>query len=265
MRLQVLESIAARFAISALLGISFLASAGQSAAPKSDDPSKLPTLRTPTATDRILVVSPHPDDETIGAGGYLKEAAQAGAAIKIIVATDGNHRGLKLVRRKEIVSAVAKLGVPADALIFMDYPDGQLGRQRSFQGRLEKISGDFHPDIVIGTHPQDKHSDHAAVGRAIDLLGQHSGHALTAYFFVVHYPKYPLPDAYKPDLEEVPAPNLVDNASHWENLPLNDEIEQAKCAAVLEYRSQIERKNPLRRGLLISFIRKNEVFAVRSY
>lgn len=231
----------------------------------SEDTSLLPTLRAPTAADRILVVSPHPDDETIGAGGYLKEAMRAGATIRIVVATDGNKHGLKAVRYKEIISAVGKLDVPSDNVIFLNYPDGRLDRQTAFQARLEAISAEFHPNIVIGTHPQDKHPDHAAVGRAIDLLGQHSNHTLTAYFFVVHFPHYPLPDAYKPDLQEVPAPILGDSASRWENLPLNVEAEQAKCAAVLEYHSQILRKNPLRRGLLISFIRKNEVFAVRSY
>ncbi|MFI5384875.1 MAG: PIG-L deacetylase family protein [Fimbriimonadales bacterium] len=229
----------------------------------SDDP--LPVLPAPRAADRILVVTPHPDDETIGAGGYLAEAVQAGAAIRIVVATDGDYHGLKAIRHREIISAVSKLGVPSQDITFLDYPDGNLSQEDGFQGRLEEISAAFHPNIVIGTHPKDYHPDHAAVGRAIDALGQHSNHTVTAYLFVVHYRRYPLPDAYKPDEHEVPAPGLVDKASRWESLPLSDQVEQAKCAAVLEYHSQLLRKNPLRRGLLISFIRKNEVFAVRSY
>jgi LmbE family N-acetylglucosaminyl deacetylase len=181
------------------------------------------------------------------------------------VATDGNKHGLKALRHREIINAVSKLGVPAEDIVFLDYPDGHLNRQATFQSRLEAISAEFHPNIVVGTHPKDYHPDHAAVGRAIDALGRQSNHTLTAYFFVVHYHHYPLPDAYRPDAQEVPAPHLKDNASRWENLPLDERVEQAKCAAVLEYQSQLLRKNPLRRGLLISFIRKNEVFAVRSY
>ncbi|HVT12205.1 MAG TPA: PIG-L family deacetylase [Fimbriimonadaceae bacterium] len=225
----------------------------------------LPMLPAPRATDRILVVSPHPDDETIGAGGYLDQAAQAGATIRIVVATDGAKRGRSSTRYRETLSALSKLGVPAKDVIFLGYPDGRLSQQKTFQARLESISADFHPNIVIATHPNDTHPDHAAVGRAVDLLGQHSNHTVTAYFFVVHYPHYPQPDAYRPDEDEVPAPHLPDSVSHWEGLPLPDQIVQAKRDAVLEYHTQILRRNPLRRGLLISFIRKSEIFAVRSY
>lgn len=242
-----------------------LATAARHTARSSRAEESLPPLALPAATDRILVVTPHPDDETIGAGGYLEEAVKVGATIRIVVATDGNKHGLKAVRHREIVEAVGKLGVPPDALTFLDYPDGHLSQQATFPGRLEEISKAFHPNIVIGTHQKDYHPDHAAVGRAIDALGQHSNHTLTAYYFVVHYHRYPQPDAYRPDDEEVPAPGLIDPVARWENLPLEEDAEKAKCAAVLEYHSQILKKTPLRRGLLISFIRKNEVFAVRSY
>jgi LmbE family N-acetylglucosaminyl deacetylase len=239
------------------------AAPAQSVSPS--EAAQLPTLPAPRASDRILVVAPHPDDETIGAGGFLEEAVQAGAAIRVVIATDGNRRGGKKIRHQETLNAMGKLGVPAEDVVFLDYPDGDLSSQEAFQARLEGISGDFRPNIVIGTHPKDYHPDHAAVGRAIDLLGKHSNHTVTAYLFVIHYHRYPQPDAFRPDAALAPAPRLVDKASKWESLPLNDQVEQFKCAAVLEYHSQLLKKNPLRRGLLISFIRRNEVFAVRSY
>jgi LmbE family N-acetylglucosaminyl deacetylase len=252
------------FCVVACLAL-FAAESAWGQAGKDLPPSQLPALPAPRATDRILVIAPHPDDETIGAGGYLEEAAHAGAAIRIVVATDGSKRGRKTTRYAETMSAANKLGVPSADIVFFDLPDGSLSRQTGLQARLQAVCDDFHPNIVIGTHPKDFHPDHAAVGRAIDALGLQSNHSLTAYFFVVHYHRYPLPDAYKPDMEEVPAPHLADRSSQWQNLPLPEEAEKAKCAAVLEYHSQLLRKNPLRRGLLISFIRKNEVFAVRSY
>ncbi len=251
--------------IGLLTAVCVLLAANLVCAQQPGGPVPHPLLPAPKATDRILVVSPHPDDETIGAGGYLDQAVKAGATIRIVVATDGAKRGRSSTRYRETLSAVNKLGVPANDVMFLGYPDGRLSRQTTFQARLEAIDADFHPNIVIATHPNDTHPDHAAVGRAVDLLGQHSNHTLTAYFFVVHYPHYPLPDAYRPDVDEQPAPHLPDTISHWEGLPLPDQIVQAKRDAVLEYHTQILPKNPLRRGLLISFIRKNEIFAVRSY
>jgi LmbE family N-acetylglucosaminyl deacetylase len=43
---------------------------------------------------KILVIAPHQDDETIGAGGLLIKAANNGAAISIVFVTDGVQRGL---------------------------------------------------------------------------------------------------------------------------------------------------------------------------
>jgi LmbE family N-acetylglucosaminyl deacetylase len=37
----------------------------------------------------VLVVAAHPDDETLGAGGFLHAAKVAGARIELVVATDG--------------------------------------------------------------------------------------------------------------------------------------------------------------------------------
>jgi LmbE family N-acetylglucosaminyl deacetylase len=42
-------------------------------------------------TDRLLVVAPHPDDETLGAGGLLQRAAARGAAVRLCYATSGEN------------------------------------------------------------------------------------------------------------------------------------------------------------------------------
>jgi hypothetical protein len=38
---------------------------------------------------RLLVVSPHPDDETFGCGAAIARAATTGAGVTVVVATDG--------------------------------------------------------------------------------------------------------------------------------------------------------------------------------
>jgi LmbE family N-acetylglucosaminyl deacetylase len=225
----------------------------------------LPALPAPTSADRILIVSPHPDDETLGTAGYVLQAKAAHASVHIVLATDGNKHGLKDVRHQEIIQAAAKLGLSETDITFLDFPDGNLSGQASFVQKLQTEVDTYHPDILIGTHPQDIHPDHAAVGRAIESVGAASNHTLTAYYFLIHYHRYPRPIGYKPNEYEVPAGRLVTSESHWESLNLTDAQEQTKLAAIQAYRSQISYKNPVLRDLLFSFVRKNEVFAVKHF
>src|SRR5947209_8000477 len=47
-----------------------------------------PAMTVPAAT-RLLVVAPHPDDETLGAGGLIQRVRQSGGVVKILYLTDG--------------------------------------------------------------------------------------------------------------------------------------------------------------------------------
>ena len=40
---------------------------------------------------RTLVIAPHPDDESIAAGGLLQRAVAAGAEVRVLVVTDGDN------------------------------------------------------------------------------------------------------------------------------------------------------------------------------
>lgn len=83
--------------------------------------------------DPFLVLSPHPDDETLGCGGLLAAAAARGVAGHVLVLTDGagshprsrSHppARLKALRREESRRAVAQLGLPEDRLGFLDLRD----------------------------------------------------------------------------------------------------------------------------------------------
>ncbi|MDE1886478.1 MAG: PIG-L family deacetylase, partial [Xanthomonadaceae bacterium] len=45
----------------------------------------LSQILTFTPTDRILIVAPHPDDESIATGGLIQAARAGGAAVRVIV------------------------------------------------------------------------------------------------------------------------------------------------------------------------------------
>ncbi|MCX5702426.1 MAG: PIG-L family deacetylase [Candidatus Omnitrophica bacterium] len=92
--------------------------------------------------DRILILAPHPDDESIGTAGVIQKALKTGAEVKVVLFTNGDNNELAFivyekrltirkgeflhmgeVRRKETISAMAYLGVKPQDVIFLGYPD----------------------------------------------------------------------------------------------------------------------------------------------
>src|SRR5689334_18241615 len=49
------------------------------------------TTLTPVGSDRLLILAPHPDDESIASGGLIQIARAAGAAVRVLVLTDGDN------------------------------------------------------------------------------------------------------------------------------------------------------------------------------
>lgn len=95
--------------------------------------------------ERILILSPHPDDETLCCGGLIQQAQQAGAKVYVawITAGDGfefdaaltqrvadptpqDMQKLGNLRAAEAKRAVSVLGVPAERTFMLGYPDGGL-------------------------------------------------------------------------------------------------------------------------------------------
>ncbi len=92
---------------------------------------------------RVLVIAPHPDDETLGPGGLVQKALARRKRVKVVIVTTGDgyreavrrnfnvefpgptdFRRLGLVRHQESINGAGVLGVPARDIIFLGYPDG---------------------------------------------------------------------------------------------------------------------------------------------
>jgi LmbE family N-acetylglucosaminyl deacetylase/SAM-dependent methyltransferase len=127
-------------------------------------------LAGPRSDDRLLVVSAHPDDETLGAGGLIANAARVGASVTVVVATDGeaSHpqsttrtpEQLAVVRRVEVLAAVSVLAPDAEVR-FLGRPDGAL------LDDVDALSNDVERYAVGQTHVVspwrgDRHPDHTA-------------------------------------------------------------------------------------------------------
>jgi len=92
--------------------------------------------------ERVLIFAPHPDDETIGTGGLIQRALSAGARVKVVCYTNGDHNELAFivyekritfkkrelvhmgeVRQKETIEAMTSLGLKENDITFLGYPD----------------------------------------------------------------------------------------------------------------------------------------------
>ncbi len=223
----------------------------------------LNSVQTPTAGENILVFSPHPDDETIAAGGFIAASEKAGAHVWIALVTNGNKHGLEYSRYDEFIKATGALGVTPAHLFFLGYPDGGLYKvnQASFRNNLQNIITEVDPQVIIAPDPSDYNRDHATIGKAVAAIT--AGKGETVYYYFVHYPHFPIPQNYAPNMYVLPPLRLVNAGENWAKFILPPSIESVKRSAVLEYKSQLG--NPFLQSLLLGMIRKNELFVVVSH
>ncbi|MGE5415149.1 MAG: PIG-L deacetylase family protein [Acidobacteriota bacterium] len=225
--------------------------------------SRLEEVSVPDRTQRILVFSPHPDDETIAVGGYIYSARQAGAVVHVVLVSDGDKHGLKEVRYQEFRKATAVLGVPPNELEFWGFPDGKINMFSEDLG--EKIALEiavFKPTIIIYPFMADSHPDHADVGHDVDkqlaLMGKDAAN-IKAYGYLVHFSYYPEPSIFERGSDLLPPASL--GQEDWGRYYLSDEARQTKKAAVANYKSQL--RNPYLRSLFDRMLRSNELLVRR--
>lgn len=122
---------------------------------------------------QILVLAPHPDDETFGCGGTLRLLASAGAAIDVAYLTRGElgseapeattaERRAQLAahRTEEARNACRILGVRD--VHFLTGRDGHVAEQPGLAREIGGLlaPGQYHR--VFCPWPQDAHPDHQA-------------------------------------------------------------------------------------------------------
>lgn len=222
----------------------------------------LEDVRLPQKGERALLFSPHPDDETIAAGGYVIQAVRNGAEVKIVLVTDGNKHGLMNRRYHEFTRATSLLGVPQSHLLFLNHPDGLLDREDPLLLRkeFEAIMRSYDPLFIIYPHPSDHHPDHAVVGRTVQSIITSSFPQAISYQYLVHHERFPYPKRLREDAPLLPPASMVHFDNEWKRLMLPKQVEDRKLEAVLEYTSQL--RVPLLRSLLLGLVRRNELFAV---
>jgi LmbE family N-acetylglucosaminyl deacetylase len=130
----------------------------------------------------IMVLAPHPDDETLGCGTLLSHAFD-GSGAHVVCLTDGaaSHPGsrshppaaLARTRRAELEQAVTHLGGSVSDVTWLGLPDGALGTVTAMEvaDRIAALADKLGVQHVFAPAQEDAHEDHKATARIARLLG----------------------------------------------------------------------------------------------
>ena len=133
-----------------------------------------------TASDRLLVVSPHPDDESIACSGLIRHALAVGGSVTVLWMTAGDHnvigpplfwktaaitpaqfREIGRRRMQEARTAAALLGLRPQDLVFLGYPDAGLSSifmrawsSQPYRSGVTNASSVPYAESVVAGQPQ---------------------------------------------------------------------------------------------------------------
>ena len=151
-------------------------------------------------SDRLLVLAPHMDDETLACGGTVLRHNDR-QSIYCLFATDGAASpapllpwrgradpGIVDIRRQEALAATSRLGIPESNLRFLGLPDGGLaGLLDRLVSALEDAVHAIRPQFVLAPFRFDVHPDHIALNRAArGVLRELPSAPQLLEFFVYH-------------------------------------------------------------------------------
>ncbi|AQA01930.1 LmbE family protein [Mycobacterium sp. MS1601] len=186
----------------------------------------------------LVVVAPHPDDETLGLGGTLAQLAAGGTEVSVVSVSDGgaaypgiskfDQLRLEQTRRAELDRAAAALGVKS--LTRLGLPDGAVADHEDRLADLltEQLSGSGA--WCAATWRGDGHPDHEAVGRAAAVASERAGVTFVEYpVWMWHWAQPADPD--------VPWQRAV-------SVPLDRQALGRKQRAAQCFRSQFEPPEP---------------------
>ena len=128
----------------------------------------------------VLVLAPHPDDESLGCGALLSAIWSGGGRAHVACLTDGaaSHPGsrthpperLRRVRQAELRRAVAILGGAAADVTFLDLPDAASHRVAGPGGdparALGALADRTGAAVLLAPSPLDPHCDHETAALA---------------------------------------------------------------------------------------------------
>lgn len=216
----------------------------------------------------VLVVFPHPDDETFGCGGTLAQFAKSGIPVTYVCATLGEmgrnmgkpffatRESLPNIRAAELDKACEAIGIQQVIKLglrdkMIEFEDPEI-----LTARIEQILREVQPSLVLTHYPgYAVHPDHNALGevtiRAISRLSPADRPVVYAHAFSRGHQKV------------LGAPDIVNDISA---------MSEVKLAAIRAHKSQsqailarIENGNPKKQTQDNSFLHRLECESFWTY
>lgn len=188
----------------------------------------------------LILVAPHPDDETLGFGATAATLRARGVDVKVVSVSDGGgaYPGLSRMermwlerdRRAELFRATRALGV--DELICLGLPDGELpAYEAHLTGVLsELLTAGPSGAWCAATWRGDGHPDHEAVGRAAAAATKQAEATLLEYpVWMWHWAQ--------PDDDHIPWQRMF-------TMPVDGAATARKRAAAKAFQSQLTAFGP---------------------
>jgi len=194
----------------------------------------------------VLVLAPHPDDETFGCGGTLRMLSESGVIVDVAFLTRGElgqeaGMGASLevrqetaeCRSREAQAACQVLGVRN--VLFLDGADSRLTDQPQLASSISNLLGRGGYQRVFCPWQHDSHDDHRATFALLKQAVTVQAGALHAFAIPAASLQFWLYEVWKP----LPANTFV---------PIDRTLE-AKRRAIDQYESQLAQLN-YREGFL---------------
>ena len=196
----------------------------------------------------MLIIFPHPDDESYNCAGIIMTAKELGYDVTLITLTQGgagkisiNPKGksLKELRIDELKKAAEILGI--DNLVIKDYDDAKLKKRNGWSKWLEKETVRINPGIVV-TYDHTGltgHPDHISISLFLKELAKLSKLKKTVFL-------WPIPSTKVIGFMPEKIRDIVPKADRVLGMPAS--VTYKKLRAVLAHKSQ---KNNIRKYLII--------------
>lgn len=177
----------------------------------------------------LIVVAPHPDDETLGAGGLIHTwATVCNLPVTIVSVTDGEAArpdvaGLAAMRRRELGVACQDLAPEGGIdIVYLGLPDGHVNQHsKALIAAIERvIAGEA---TIVAPFERDGHPDYNATSDAAREVAQRHGVLLAQYPIWAWYQMTP----------------AIFNARRLGRFMLSPAAQRAKQSAIHRFESQL--------------------------
>ena len=122
---------------------------------------------------KVLILSPHADDEILGCGGMISKYSKQGYSVHVLIVTNANNGAPEIYSEKEIkkIRVESKLAndfIGTKKLYFENLPALTLSQYPLYKisNIFDKYISDIKPEVVFIPSSNDIHQDHKVIFNA---------------------------------------------------------------------------------------------------